>query len=254
MDRISVGAKFFAPVQTGHGIHSASYTMATGSFPRVKRPGRSVDHPPPNLSQGWRKSRAIIYSPSESSWPVLWWTIPFTWRSSRQYVRWSRFKSFLIAFIFRTSRKWNLSTTARRFIAIPSARVRLILYYELLWCVTVKRGSKKDVQNFGNEASLYIVTLKANKEMWEDYEMDIRDTDYSDVYRSEVVQGADVRDILNIYNVIYNVNTLVNSAIRQVLWLVVLWGFNTRVAWLAYFHQLIWMSSTFTVLASSDTG
>jgi len=69
--------------------------------------------------------------------------------------------------------------------------------------------------------------------------MDIRDTDYSDVYRSEVVQGADVRDILNIYNVIYNVNTLVNSAIRQVLWLVVLWGFNTRVAWLAYFHQLI---------------
>jgi len=26
--------------------HPASYTMGTGSFPRVKRPGRGVDHPP----------------------------------------------------------------------------------------------------------------------------------------------------------------------------------------------------------------
>jgi hypothetical protein len=28
--------------------------------------------------------------------------------------------------------------------------------------------------------------------------MDVRDTDYSNVFRSEVVQGADVRAILNI--------------------------------------------------------
>jgi len=34
-----VAARFFAPVQTGSGIHSASYTMGTGLFPGVKRLG-----------------------------------------------------------------------------------------------------------------------------------------------------------------------------------------------------------------------
>ena len=28
------------------GAHPASYTMGTGSFPGVKRPGRGVDHTP----------------------------------------------------------------------------------------------------------------------------------------------------------------------------------------------------------------
>jgi hypothetical protein len=46
-DRIPVGARFFAHVQTGPGAHPASCTMATCSFPGVKRPGRGVDHPPP---------------------------------------------------------------------------------------------------------------------------------------------------------------------------------------------------------------
>jgi len=40
------GARFSAPVQTGPGAHPASYTMGTGSFPGVKRPGRDVEHPP----------------------------------------------------------------------------------------------------------------------------------------------------------------------------------------------------------------
>ena len=38
--------EFSAPVQTGTGAHPASYTMGTGYFPRLKRPGRGVvDHP-----------------------------------------------------------------------------------------------------------------------------------------------------------------------------------------------------------------
>ena len=45
-DRIPVGVRFFAPVQTGPGAHPASYTVGTGYFPGVKRPGRGVDHPP----------------------------------------------------------------------------------------------------------------------------------------------------------------------------------------------------------------
>jgi hypothetical protein len=33
-------------VQTGPGAHPASFTMGTGSFPGVNRPGRGADHPP----------------------------------------------------------------------------------------------------------------------------------------------------------------------------------------------------------------
>jgi hypothetical protein len=34
--------------------------MGTGSFPRVKRPGRGTDHSPPIYEhRGWRKSRAV---------------------------------------------------------------------------------------------------------------------------------------------------------------------------------------------------
>jgi hypothetical protein len=45
-NRIPVGARFSAPVQTGPGVHPDSYSMGTGSFPGVKRPERDVDHPP----------------------------------------------------------------------------------------------------------------------------------------------------------------------------------------------------------------
>ena len=34
------GARFSAPVQSGHGVYPASCTMGTGSFSGVKRPGR----------------------------------------------------------------------------------------------------------------------------------------------------------------------------------------------------------------------
>jgi len=40
-DRIPVGARFSAPVQTGPGAHPASCKMGTGSFPGV-RCGRGV--------------------------------------------------------------------------------------------------------------------------------------------------------------------------------------------------------------------
>ena len=43
-DRIPVGARFSAPVQTGPRAHPSSYTVGTGCFPGVKRPGRGADH------------------------------------------------------------------------------------------------------------------------------------------------------------------------------------------------------------------
>ena len=57
--RIPVGARFSAPVQTGPGVHPASYTIGTGSITGVKRPGRGVDHPTPSTSE--IKERVELY-------------------------------------------------------------------------------------------------------------------------------------------------------------------------------------------------
>jgi len=52
-DRIQVGARFFAPVQTGPGAHPVSCTMGTGSFPGgKKRPGRDADPSLPSSAVG----------------------------------------------------------------------------------------------------------------------------------------------------------------------------------------------------------
>jgi hypothetical protein len=48
-DRIPVGARFSAPVQTGPGTHLTSRTMSTGSFPGVKSGGRGVTLTPHHL-------------------------------------------------------------------------------------------------------------------------------------------------------------------------------------------------------------
>jgi hypothetical protein len=44
-------ARFSAPIQIDPGAHPASYTMGTGSFPGVNRPGRGVDHPPQSSAE-----------------------------------------------------------------------------------------------------------------------------------------------------------------------------------------------------------
>jgi hypothetical protein len=42
----SSGAWFSGHIQTGPGVHPASYTVIAGSVPRVKLPRRGFDHPP----------------------------------------------------------------------------------------------------------------------------------------------------------------------------------------------------------------
>ena len=75
-DRIPVGARFSAPVQTGSEAHPASYAMGTGSFPGVKRPGRGVDHPPPSSAEVKERVQLYLNSPSGPSWPVPGRTLP----------------------------------------------------------------------------------------------------------------------------------------------------------------------------------
>jgi hypothetical protein len=75
-DGIPVGAKFSAPLQTGPGAYPASYSMGTGSFPGVKRPGRGVDHPLPSSAEVKERVELYLYTPSGPSWPVLGWALP----------------------------------------------------------------------------------------------------------------------------------------------------------------------------------
>jgi hypothetical protein len=46
-DRIPVGKRLSAPVQTDPGADRTTYTMGTGSFPGLKGARRGVDHPSP---------------------------------------------------------------------------------------------------------------------------------------------------------------------------------------------------------------
>jgi hypothetical protein len=63
-DRIPVGVRFSAPVQTGPGAHPASCTMGTGSFPGGrKRPGRDTDHSPLLVPKSKNRVKLYLYSP-----------------------------------------------------------------------------------------------------------------------------------------------------------------------------------------------
>ena len=69
-DRITVGARFSTPVQTGPGDHPASCTMGTGSFSGVKC-SWGVTLTPHLLLVPWsRKSRAIPLLPLWAVRPV----------------------------------------------------------------------------------------------------------------------------------------------------------------------------------------
>ena len=70
------GARFSSPVQTGLGAHPASYTMGTGSFLGVKRPGRGVDHQPPSSTKAEGRVELYICFLPGPSWPVLGRTLP----------------------------------------------------------------------------------------------------------------------------------------------------------------------------------
>jgi hypothetical protein len=79
-----MGARFFASVQTDPGAHPASYTMGTGSFPGVKRPGRGADHPPPTSAEVKERVDLYLYSPSGPSWPVLGKALPLPLQSEEE--------------------------------------------------------------------------------------------------------------------------------------------------------------------------
>jgi len=50
-DQIPLEARSSIPAQTAPGAHPTSYTMDTGSYLGVKRPGPGVSHPPPSSAE-----------------------------------------------------------------------------------------------------------------------------------------------------------------------------------------------------------
>jgi hypothetical protein len=64
-------------VQSDPGVHPASYSMGTETFPRVRRPGRGVDHPP-SSAEVTERVELYLNSPSGPSWPVRGRILPFT--------------------------------------------------------------------------------------------------------------------------------------------------------------------------------
>ena len=65
------GGEIFCTFQTVPGVHPASYTMGTRSFPGVKRAGGGVNHTPPSSAEVEGKVELYLYSSSGPSWPVL---------------------------------------------------------------------------------------------------------------------------------------------------------------------------------------
>jgi len=58
------------------------------SSPKVKRPGRGVDHPTPSSAKIKERVQLHLYYPSGPSWPLLEWTLPVPWPESQ----WSHFR------------------------------------------------------------------------------------------------------------------------------------------------------------------
>ena len=61
-DRIPVWKSSSTPIQTGPVAHTASCTMHTLSFPKVKQLGRGIDHPPPSSAEFDKRKEPFLYS------------------------------------------------------------------------------------------------------------------------------------------------------------------------------------------------
>jgi hypothetical protein len=62
-NRIPVGTRYSAPVQTGLETHHVSFTTGTESFSGVKRPRCGVNYPHPSSAEVKERVELYLYSP-----------------------------------------------------------------------------------------------------------------------------------------------------------------------------------------------
>ena len=126
------GARFSAPLQTGPGTHPVSYTMGTGSFPGLKRPGRGVDRPPPFSAEVKERVGLYLYSPSGPSCPVLGWTFMYILYAGTQPVQLNSY--CLYTHLQLHSDPWRCLLCRTQFHIKKKLRLyyAIILYYDVI--------------------------------------------------------------------------------------------------------------------------
>ena len=77
-DQIPAGSRFSAPFHPDPGTHPASYTTGTGSVSLGKAAGTWYWPPIPSSVEVKERVELHHNITSGNSWPVLWWTLPFT--------------------------------------------------------------------------------------------------------------------------------------------------------------------------------
>ena len=138
------GQIFPRPSRPALGLHAASYTMDTGSFPVVKRSGRGADHPPPSSTEVEGRIELYLYSPSWSSWSVLGWSLINGWKcnvsnttsgcSRRMPATWGQCSGYAdcINGHFHT---WHT-------VSSVTLHVDLKLFIAITWAICEKVGNK----------------------------------------------------------------------------------------------------------------
>jgi hypothetical protein len=87
-DQIPVRARFSAPIWTGPGAHSASYTRCTKSFSGIKWPGHSFNHPITSSAKVKEQVELFLYPLSVPLWQVIGctWSLLLRFTAKRQYL------------------------------------------------------------------------------------------------------------------------------------------------------------------------
>jgi hypothetical protein len=134
-DRIPVGTRFSAHVQTAPGAHPASYTMGTASFPGIKRPGRGVDHPP-NLTPRLKKEYSYTSnSTSGPSWTVLGRTFTFTFTFTFTLFRSTHFAPNIISVLSDVQLIYGNGILIKLFFSVRRLQVSAARYNSDCFCI-----------------------------------------------------------------------------------------------------------------------
>ena len=126
--------------------------MGTGSFPGVKRLGSGADHPSPSSAEFIERLELHLYSPSGSSWLVIGWNLPLTfkshtvgifidqcmcvWRKIFLRLLWSSVRNFISH--SGPSKVFSLSSSIHSFLIGPS---RLTIEENPIWFHNLKKFS-----------------------------------------------------------------------------------------------------------------